>query len=87
MGDLPIVFTGEAPDAEDGPLSGERPVGASDRDGFLGEGNELAVAALSPGAHRITLRATDQDGQAAEAALRVTVRGGGLYLPLVLRGS
>lgn len=79
-----ILFTGATLDTDEGPLAADRLVWTSDRDGFLGEGDELAVTTLSPGRHMITLTATDSAGLVAETAIRVSVRGE-LYLPLVVR--
>ena len=73
-------------DAEDGPLAGPALAWRSDRDGFLGEGEDLPVSTLSPGRHVITLRATDGDAQWGEASVTVWVQAP-VYLPVIMRGA
>jgi hypothetical protein len=46
----------------------------------------VAVSALSPGHHVITLSATDSDGEVGTAAVSVFVHLPPIYLPIVLRG-
>ncbi len=79
-----VFLQGLATDPEDGPLSGEALAWSSDVDGPLGEGTDVAVESLTPGPHRITLRATDGDGMVGSASVNIFV-GYRVYLPLVLR--
>ena len=74
---------GAAYDAEDGSLSGAALVWTSDRDGVLGQGSHLHVH-LSPGTQRLTLTATDSDGQQSAASITVTTVYR-LYVPVVRR--
>ncbi len=46
---------------------------SSDRDGLLGTGAALAGVRLSAGAHRLTCRVVDGDGQSAEGTVEVVV--------------
>jgi hypothetical protein len=80
-----ILLSGATLDAEDGPLPAERLAWHSDRDGFLGDGDELPVTTLSPGRHVITLVATDSGGKIGQAAVEIFVGQTQIYLPLVLR--
>jgi len=59
-------------------------VWTSDVDGALGTGAEVVVDTLSTGMHRITLSATDSDGNVGQAAIRLLV-GIQVYLPVLLR--
>jgi hypothetical protein len=68
-----IVLEGTAYDLEDGALAGDALAWESDRDGALGAGRVLEIAALSPGQHVISLTATDADGAVAHAAVEVVV--------------
>jgi len=67
-----VTLSGGGSDPEDGSL----PAGAlsfrSSRDGNLGTGNTVKVR-LSEGAHALTLRGVDVDGNASEASINVTV--------------
>ncbi len=45
----------------------------SDRDGALGSGSNLVVSSLSPGAHVITVSASEVTNQIAVASIRITV--------------
>ena len=82
-----VFLSGMTLDAEDGPLPPESLSWSSDRDGYLGSGDELLVATLSPGHHVITLTATDSDGQAGTASVEILVFRERLYLPIVRRGD
>ena len=77
-----ISFAGSAFDPEDGPLAGEALTWESDRDGLLGSGESLLLAgqSLTHGEHRITLTATDSDGQRGTASVSIFV-GYRTYLP------
>jgi hypothetical protein len=78
-----VMLSGYAWDPEDGPLPDASLTWESDRDGFLGDGDELVVTTLSSGRHVITMTATDSDGQADQVSVSIAVQGG-VYLPLVL---
>ena len=82
-----FVLAGDAYDPEDGDLDDLALIWESDRDGQLGNGGLLTLAAqnLSPGRHIITLTAADRDGQIGMAAVEVFVGQSQVYLPLVLR--
>jgi hypothetical protein len=80
---MPVIFSGNAFDREDGTLPGSSLAWESDRDGFLGAGNEV-LAPLSPGWHTIFLTATDSNGNPAVASIRV-LAGTQLYLPVLQR--
>lgn len=69
----PVTFAGKATDPQDGALSGESLRWRSDRDGPLGTGREVRVGQLALGLHRITLIATDGDGNSAAATSRLEV--------------
>jgi hypothetical protein len=77
-----LRFTGQGTDPEDGVLNNAALVWSSDRDGDLGTSNELITDALSPGLHKITLRASDHLGQSGEFSIFVTMDPGrALELP------
>jgi len=67
-----ISFSGSATDPEDGTLSGSALVWSSQRDGPLGTGASISVS-LTPGAHQITLTATDSGSAIGSATIAVTV--------------
>ncbi len=69
-----VTFTGSAQDPEDDALTGASLVWTSDRDGQIGTGLTFNIAALSRGAHVITLTATDASGATGSASIAVTVR-------------
>jgi hypothetical protein len=81
-----LVLAGEAYDPEDGNLDDPALIWESDRDGQLGNGGLLTLAAqsLTPGLHQITLKATDNDGMAGSASVHIVVAQR-LYLPLIMR--
>ena len=60
----PLLLSARVTDAEDGTVDPSRVVWSSDIDGRLGTGFTRAVV-LSPGAHRITVSATDSGGLSA----------------------
>jgi glucose/arabinose dehydrogenase len=68
-----VVLMGGAADPEDGILSGPALSWLSSLDGTLGQGDSLSLYTLSPGAHTITLRATDQNGGEGTATVQLTV--------------
>jgi hypothetical protein len=68
-----VTLSGGAWDREDGRLGDGVLAWHSSRDGELGAGRELRTRALSPGAHEITLRATDSTGAVSAAAVWLTV--------------
>jgi hypothetical protein len=80
---MPVIFSGNAYDREDGTLPGSSLAWGSDRDGFLGTGDQV-LAPLSPGWHTIFLTATDSNGNPAVVSIRVFV-GTRLYLPVLQR--
>lgn len=84
-----VYLTGQVNDTEDGPIpSVEAQVAAmtsgepletaalrwtSSLDGLLGHGPEIVTRELSTGVHRITLTATDSDGETSSASIRLYV--------------
>jgi hypothetical protein len=69
-----VTLLGRARDAEDGPLAGASLTWSSDVDGVLGTGPALNRADLTPGAHRIELRATDSGGSISVRTVSIIVR-------------
>jgi hypothetical protein len=67
-----LTFTGTARDAEDGDLSAQIQW-TSNRDGNLGTGATVTSSALTPGAHTITARVTDQSGLVGQTTITVEV--------------
>jgi subtilase family serine protease len=68
-----IGFKASAYDPQDGVLDGEELVWTSSIDGLLGTGSSLEKTRLSPGVHRITLTATDSDGNKDRVQISITV--------------
>lgn len=68
-----ITFTCTARDIEDGELSGDSIAWTSAIDGPLGTGNEFNTDELSPGAHTITVTATDSAEGYGTDEITVTV--------------
>lgn len=68
-----VRLEGSAFDADDGVLLGQAIAWHSDRDGPLGRGIMLRTSALSVGRHRLTMTATDSDGNAASASVDLRV--------------
>jgi hypothetical protein len=81
-----LMLSGYAWDPEDGPVPSEDLTWESDRDGFLGSGDEMAVSTLSSGRHVITLSATDSDDQVGTDSVSIFVHLPPIYLPMMLRG-
>jgi len=81
-----VPLSGSAHDPEDGTISDVALSWWSDRDGLLGRGSMVIVPGLelSPGAHTITLRASDSQGAVGTTRVNIVV-GYGLDLPLVMR--
>lgn len=73
-----VVLHGSSWDLDDNGLGGASLQWSSSLDGSLGQGRLLSVATLSPGAHVITLTATDGDGMIASDTATLTVIGRGL---------
>jgi len=67
-----VHLQGAALDPEDGWLSGASLVWTSDRDGYLGSGQDLSVP-LSLGEHVVTLTATDASGAVAAVQRALSV--------------
>ncbi len=80
-----VAFSGTATDPEDGALTGARLSWRSSLDGVLGTGSPFSTAALSVGAHTITLTATDSGGRSASASIALTVRQAPVNVPPVAR--
>lgn len=78
-----VWLEGRASDLEDGMLGDTALQWTSNRDGALGTGR-LRITTLSPGAHSLTLTATDSDGASASATVNLFA-GTRLFLPLSLR--
>ena len=78
------IFTGYAYDPDEGTLEEEALRWLSDWQGELGAGQELLMESLLPGAHEITLTATDGDEMQGEATIEVFV-GVKSELPLILK--
>src|SRR5207249_2841212 len=72
--DLPVSFTGQATDVEDGDLSA-RMQWRSDMAGPLGTGAAISADGLAIGRHTITATVTDSDGLTGEATITIRVRG------------
>lgn len=73
---------GNEVELEDGSLDAGALVWASDRQGALGTGRHMALATLQPGAHTLTLTATDSDAMTGTASVTICV-GYPVWLPLV----
>jgi PKD repeat protein len=68
-----ILFTGSAIDPEDGPLADRSLVWVSGIDGVLGPGHTVTRDDLSPGAHAITLSATDSHSVFSTKTITITI--------------
>lgn len=81
-----VILDGVGLDVEEGTVRGQSLRWSSDRDGFLGSGQELALHELSPGVHHITLSVSDEDGMTGEASVTIFIGEGGLklYLPVMM---
>jgi len=84
--DSMIFLSASSIDAEDGPLANDAYVWTSDRDGYLGAGDEILVSDLSRGWHQISVIGADSDGSSATDAIQVFV-GYRVHLPLILKSS
>jgi hypothetical protein len=84
---VPLSLAGHAYDLEDGQLNGEALAWRSNRDGILGSGDMLRLDSLSEGPHRISLTATDSDGQEASDEIAVWYVHTEAYLPVILRSG
>jgi len=82
----PVWLRGYAYDEEDGQLGGEAMWWESDRDGWLGDGDEILTASLSPGWHILTLFAIDTDQMLGAAQVSVYI-GSRAYFPIVMKES
>ena len=89
--DFPATFSGYAWDVMDGDR-GQTIVWTSSVDGKLGQGADISVTELSVGTHMVTMTATDEDGKANSAQVRITVKSGtapagpvGVYLPTLMK--
>jgi hypothetical protein len=82
IGDL-LVLQGAGTDLEDGDLGDLALSWSSDRQGALGSGSVLPINNLQPGLHRITLTATDGNGQTGQSTVEVFV-GARVELPLIV---
>jgi hypothetical protein len=80
-----IDLFGTAEDRQDGWLGDGALAWTSDRAGTLGAGRHAWVTSLAPGAHRVTLAATDSRGASGSASVTIQVRGSRLYVPFVAR--
>ncbi|MFZ5479246.1 MAG: hypothetical protein ACOZNI_20950 [Myxococcota bacterium] len=67
-----IPWVGAAEDREDGALPGDALEWSSDLDGTFGTGDRFS-APLSAGQHRITLTATDSDGNTGTTSISLTI--------------
>jgi len=68
-----VLLSGVAEDLEDGYLPESAFAWSSDRDGALGTGRALTLSTLSMGAHVLTLRVTDSDGQSTTSTVSLNV--------------
>jgi len=77
-----ISFEGSATDQEDGVLSGNGLIWSSNIEGQLGIGASVQSALATPGAHTITLSATDLDGNTTTASIMISITAS--ELPVVV---
>jgi hypothetical protein len=69
-----VYLSGIGTDLEQGPITDpERFTWVSDRDGVLGNGQEISLRTLSKGVHRITLKVSDDTGNLGSAAILLYV--------------
>ena len=76
-----LQLVGFAYDVDDGMLTGSKLAWTSDLQGNLGTGSPL-TASLVPGVHKLTLTATDSDGNAVSTLASVTIVGQGPSISL-----
>lgn len=69
----PLVLRGRATDPQEGELSGEALRWRSDAGGRLGRGRRVELERLAVGPHRISLVATDSDGNSASVTQPLVV--------------
>ncbi len=81
----PVELEGEAFDLEDGYLKGAALRWGLEPLGQMGIGETLDLWQMPSGAYRVTLTATDSDGQSASASITIRVGSQAVYLPLILR--
>jgi hypothetical protein len=79
-----VPLSGDAYDIDDGVLDGNAIRWESDLDGPLGTGARLALTTLRPGSHRITMTATDSDGNNALQVVPIRIAGAGPSLDLTV---
>ncbi len=82
--DQTIKLIASGYDPEDGFIPDISFSWSSDRDGFLGTGEELRADSLAPGWHQITVTAADSDGHIGEDAIHIFV-GYSAYLPVMFK--
>lgn len=73
VAEKPIIFDGQAYDAEDGTLPDRSLTWSSDKDGDIGTGRKVSSDSLSLGPHIITLTAVDSAGNRGTASIGLTV--------------
>jgi hypothetical protein len=83
VGDL-VELDGLATDMEDGPLDDTSLVWTSDQQGTIGNGAHISTSSLLPGYHKISLTATDSDGQSASTNVEIFV-GEQIYMPVIIK--
>ena len=75
LGNQQLFLDASVNDKQDGPLSGTNVQWSSDRDGFLGSGTVINLAArtLSEGSHTLTVKAVDADDLTNSATTKILV--------------
>jgi hypothetical protein len=75
LGNQQLFLDASVNDKQDGPLSGTNVQWSSDRDGFLGSGTVINMAArtLSEGSHTLTVKAVDADDLTNSATTKILV--------------
>ncbi len=68
-----VACSGTAVDPEEGALAGAALTWTSDRDGVLGQGEDIARADLSLGVHTLSLAAVDSEGASGSASVTVSI--------------
>jgi sulfatase modifying factor 1 len=77
-----VRFEGSGNDPEDGVLAGSSLVWSSNLDGAIGTGTSVSADDLSPGAHLISLAATDSQGAADTATVAIEITAGPVIVEL-----